>query len=117
MPATNPDRVVTTIQLRTPAGPMPVYVAWPDGSGPWPGVVVIHDALGMSSDLRQQADWLATEGYLAAAPDLYHRGGGRLRCMFRAMRSAMRREGEVFEDLDAVRSWLAERDDCTGRSG
>jgi carboxymethylenebutenolidase len=71
----------------------------------------------MSSDLRHQADWLASEGYLAAAPDLYHRGGGRLRCMFRAMRSATRREGETFDDLDAVRSWLAERDTCTGRIG
>lgn len=92
------------------------YVATPPGDGPWPGVLVLHDALGMTPDLRAQADWLAAEGYLALAPDLYS-AGGKVRCLVATLRDLAEGRGQAFVRADACRDWLAVRTDCTGRIG
>ena len=103
---------MTEVKIPTPRGEMPAYLATPAGDGPWPGVVVIHDALGMSTDVRNQADWLASEGYLAAAPNLYY-WGRRLRCLISTVRLGER----PLSELDATRRWLAEYDRCTAKVG
>jgi carboxymethylenebutenolidase len=107
---------MSTEMLRTPGGQMPTYVARPADRGPWPGVVVVHDFGGMSHDLRNQADWLAGEGYLAAAPDLYY-WGSRLRCLWTIMREIGAGRGRTFDDIESVRAWLAADDQCTAKIG
>ena len=72
---TEPD----TGQLSGHAAYLAVPVATAGRPGPWPGVVLVHDALGLSDDMREQADWLAAAGYLVAVPDLYG-GKGAIRC-------------------------------------
>jgi carboxymethylenebutenolidase len=101
-------------------GPGRGYLAVPSpesaAPGPWPGVVVIHEAFGLNADIRQKADQLAARGYLALAPDLY---GGRywIRCVLAAFRQLQARSGPAFAALEAARGTLAARDDCTGKTG
>ena len=97
-------------------GEMPAYFASPAGAAPWPGVVVVSDVMGMSNDLRNQVAWLASEGYLAVAPDLFFRGS-KIMCLRAIFRDALAHKGRTFDDLEATRAWLASRADCTGRIG
>ncbi|MBZ0296122.1 MAG: dienelactone hydrolase family protein [Anaerolineae bacterium] len=58
------------------------YLVAPAGDGPYPGIVVIHEAFGLNDDIRSIADRFAQEGYIALAVDLFA-GRNRVICMFR----------------------------------
>jgi carboxymethylenebutenolidase len=92
------------------------YLACPEGQGPWPGVVLIHDLLGMTADLRQQAERLASHGYLALAPDLYS-WGPKLRCVRSTFADLHASRGRAFDDINAARAFLSGRPDCTAKVG
>jgi carboxymethylenebutenolidase len=92
------------------------YVARPSGSGPWPGVVIVHEAYGLDDVMRRQADRLAAAGYLALLPDLYSDGGA-FRCVLRTMRALVAGRGKALVDIEAAREWLLQQGDCTGRIG
>jgi carboxymethylenebutenolidase len=98
-----------------PGRELGAYVASPEGGGPWPGVVVVMDALGLGRDIRDQADRLAANGYLAFAPDLYSGRGPR--CVVATMLASRSGTGEAYENIEGARRELLGREDCTGRIG
>jgi carboxymethylenebutenolidase len=104
------------VLVPTQRGEMPAYLAAPPSAGRAPGVVVLHDAGGMSQDHRNQADWLAEAGFLALALNLYHRGGLVL-CVRTIMRDAIARSGPTFDDIESARAWLSAQAGCNGRVG
>jgi carboxymethylenebutenolidase len=105
-----------TIELDTPAGPIDALVDVPDGEGPWPGVVVVHDAFGYTPDKEAVSQRIAAAGYLAITPNLYARGGI-ARCITKVMRAALTKQGPAIEDILAARDYLQARPDCTATVG
>lgn len=107
---------MSSIELDTPAGPIDALVDVPEGQGPWPGVVVVHDAIGYQPDKEAVSARIAAAGYLTITPNLYARGG-RARCITKVMRAALTKQGPAIEDLLAARDYLRDRPDSTGVVG
>jgi carboxymethylenebutenolidase len=64
--------------------PLSGYYASPAGTGPYPGVVVIHEIFGLNDNIKDIARRFANEGYAALAVDLFA-GRHRAVCMARFM--------------------------------
>lgn len=64
-----------TDSVTTPDGRCPVGLFTPDGSGPWPGVVMFPDAGGARRTFDEMATKLAGYGYAVLVPDVYYRNG------------------------------------------
>lgn len=107
---------MATIQFDTPAGPIDGLLSTPAGKGPWPGVVVIHDAIGYQADMASANDRVAAAGYLALTPNLYARGG-RARCITRVMRELLTQRGRALDDILAARDHLQAMPECSGPVG
>ena len=88
----------------------------PTGSGPWPGVVMVHEVFGVEENMRAQIERLASAGYLVVMPDLYSRGGMR-RCLKATFRALTQGYGQAFDDTEAAKQFLLARPDCTGSVG
>lgn len=61
------------VDLQTGDGTVDTYVYQPTGAGPWPAVVMYMDAFGIRPQLGEMAQRLASNGYVVALPNLYHR--------------------------------------------
>ncbi|MFD2720770.1 dienelactone hydrolase family protein [Hymenobacter monticola] len=52
---------------------MHAYAAFPDSTGPVPGILLLQEAFGVNHHIRSVADRLAAAGYAVVAPELFHR--------------------------------------------
>ncbi len=100
-----------------PHGEVPGYLALPaEELGRRAGVIVLPEVFGLNDDIRSHADHLASEGYIAFAPDLYS-WGGKMRCIASTFAALARGHGRAFDDIEAARAWVAGHERCTGRVG
>lgn len=109
-------RAAATGGSPTLGGYLAIPDAIPDGAGPWPGLVLVHEAFGLDDEMRAHADRLAGRGFLTLAPDLFSAGGAR-RCLVGTFRALFSGRGRAFADIEAARTELVSRADCTGRVG
>ena len=52
---------------------MQAYAALPTGTGPFPAIIVFQEAFGVNAHLKDLTERFAAQGYVAIAPELYHR--------------------------------------------
>jgi carboxymethylenebutenolidase len=101
---------------------MAVYVSAPQGGGARPAVLVLQEIFGVNSYVRTMADRVAAEGYVAIAPDLFHRMGDRWEGRYDDWPPALDRMGRfddeaALKDIAAVIAWARTRPDVAGRVG
>lgn len=78
----------TLVTFQSGAQQFEGYLARPEGTGPFPGLVIIHEIFGINENIKDIARRFADEGYAALAVDLFA-GRNRAVCMFRFMGQAM----------------------------
>ena len=64
------------VMISTPDGTCDATLHTPDGSGPWPAVIMYPDAGGVRGTFHQMAQRLADLGYAVLLPNIYYRSGG-----------------------------------------
>ena len=90
------------------------YVAKPDGDGPFPTVIMIHEFFGLNESIISKVEGLADEGYYVVAPDTFR--GSTTTWIPRAIYQVISTKPEtVNADLDSVYAWLESQPEVDNR--
>jgi carboxymethylenebutenolidase len=92
-------------EIESDGSAMRVHVSLPDGSGPFPALVVMQHQGGVDEFVQGMTRRLAGAGYLAAAPDLYHRDGPDCKDDLVTRRSRLS-DRRIINDLNAAVGYL-----------
>src|SRR5437588_10384143 len=91
------------------------YLARPDGNGPFPGLVIIHEVYGLNENIKDVAWRFADMGYVALAINLFT-GRNKAICMFRFMGQLLMSSlnNESIRDLKQALTFMATRPEVDG---
>src|SRR5438874_5588150 len=86
------------------------YMARPEGDGPFPGIVIIHEIFGLNENMKDITRRFAAQGYVALAVNLFA-GRSRAICMFRVMAGLLLTplHNRSIHDLKAALTFLSEQ--------
>ena len=109
------DVTTATLQLNTSDGKMEACVAKPKQGGSYPGIVVLMEAFGLNDHIKKVTERVAREGYIAIAPDLYHREPERI-VPYSELPKAIGlmnrlQDAKVMEDVGAAITYLKSQND------
>jgi carboxymethylenebutenolidase len=92
------------------------YLSVPAGEGPFGSVILIHEWNGLVDRVRQVADALADQGYVALAADLYSgRTGSNREENMALVQETLAEPEKLIANLDAASAFLRARPDTTGK--
>lgn len=97
---------------------MALYVARPAGQTTAPVIIVLQEAFGLNGHIRDIAERCAREGFVAVAPELFHRSAGHgFEGSYDNFESVMQHYQAVTEegleaDLQATLRWLQADSQC-----
>jgi carboxymethylenebutenolidase len=102
-----PAQMVAVPRPNAPDRPLDAYLVQPEGNGPFPGVVVIHEILGLNDNMRDIARRFADQGYVALAIDLFSTAN-RAICMLRIFYGMLLHplNNNILADLQAALDFL-----------
>jgi carboxymethylenebutenolidase len=104
-PVNSRAAIYTTVDGQEVTG----WLAWPAGqsTADLPGLIVIHEWWGLNDNIRQAAERLAGEGYVALAVDLYRgESGANPKDAMRLMQSLNKAESQGRDNLAAAYDYL-----------
>lgn len=95
----------TTIPGQNGSPDVRAFVAYPEGEGPFPAVIMIHEFYGLNESIVGKAKGLAEKGYVVIAPDTFR--GSTTRWIPRAIYQVItNKPDQANQDLDAVFTWI-----------
>ncbi|HIL02814.1 MAG TPA: dienelactone hydrolase family protein [Myxococcales bacterium] len=109
------------IEIPTDGSSMRGYLARPQGNESLPGVIVYMEIFGINSHIRDVTERIAGEGFVALAPDYFHRTGPGIELGYDddGMAEGMKHLGQLdadqmIADAQATLAALEGRDDVGG---